>query len=202
MRAVERAYMRLVIDPAYAAAVASDADADGLTTDEVAELMALPHDVIAVERRGRHAHLWDRARAHMPRTTARAERCLSAERFQSLRHRLFSCHLWDAEAGFDLPPFGKGHEMATPLRGATLSIAAESEGEGDDEAAALAALACVERELFGFAHRVAEHDAADGMASFDLHALLDGSLAPAESLRLPTPMRWRVGRRRKAAADA
>lgn len=196
-RALERAYLRIVVDPTYAAALVAASDdgtdgVDGLTPAEVAELLQLPADVIAVERRGRHGHLWDRARAHMPRTAARAERCLAPASLDALRLRLFTHDLWNASATFDLPPYGPGHELATPLRDAAAHLAQTSDGDG--ESAALRDLAAIERELFGYEQGVASVDRTSGTSSFDLRALLAGSTAAARELRLPRPMRWRVGR--------
>ncbi|MBV1859006.1 MAG: MBL fold metallo-hydrolase [Nannocystaceae bacterium] len=191
MRAIERAYLRVLLDPSYAERL--DPVQHQLSSDEVELLRGLDPGGLEVERRGRRRHLWLRASAELPRTLRRAETRLPAPMLQSLRNRLYSEHIWHPERTMDLPVVGRGYEQATHIRDALEVLIGQ---HPSDELELLAALARLERSRLGANLTGADSRTNEGPVSclFDLTRAAAEPGTPASALRLCTAHAWSVDR--------
>ncbi|HMJ11774.1 MAG TPA: hypothetical protein VK524_10200 [Polyangiaceae bacterium] len=115
MRALERAYLRVLLDPSFEHALrdGSAMDAAQLTPGEAALLTGFSRESLDVERRARRIHLWNRARGELPRSLRRAETQLGPELRLELLEHVFCELLWQPERTLALRAFGQGYEMAS-----------------------------------------------------------------------------------------
>ena len=123
MRPIETAYMRAVLSRRVHGEVDQE---PGLTSSELAMLRDMGGNALDVERRGRVAHLLRRAASQLPRTVSAARRRLSPEALRELTDRFVDEELWRFERTLEIPVYGKGHEVATPLRAALRALAERS----------------------------------------------------------------------------
>ncbi len=202
MRAVERAYLRVLLDPHHLDRLsAEDSEHEPeLSTTDLELLRGLDPETLDVERRARRRHLWVRVRQELPRTLARAEVRLPKGVVQQLRNRLFSEHLWHPERTLPLPVFGRGYEQATHVRDALRTML---EAEPSDELRIVSGLAELERAWLaaranGDPQASTTHEV---RLAFDLARAVVELGTPAAALRLPQPRSWRLDLSGTISAD-
>ncbi|WP_394820800.1 hypothetical protein [Pendulispora albinea] len=194
MRALERAYLRMLLDPTFADRLSAPegAEASDLSTDEVQLLLGMPSESLAVERAGRQRHLWDRARTELPRTFRRAEKNLPQNMLEQIRRRLFEDLLWEWQRTLALPLYGQAFETATHVRDAILE---QSHAHPDDqELSLLGGLARIEHAVYASSRRGPKREPREEIvfttqSEYDLFAAVERHDAPAAMFRVD-PAWW------------
>ena len=189
-RPVEAAYVRLVLDPSFAARLTGDdtfAAQLGLTAMERDDLRRIPGPALAVERRGRWRSLWARVAVQLPATAARLRVRRGDEGMAALWHAYFSGEFWALEQTLDVPPHGPGMEMASTVR---LLLRRLAEQDPRPESALERDLC--ELEYHRFRVRALADGPAAGRSGFDLELALRGPQLPAQDLLAAGPVLWDI----------
>ncbi len=189
-RPVEAAYVRLVLDPGFAARLAVDdafAAQLGLTTTERDDLRQICGPALAVERRGRWRSLWARVAVQLPATAARLRARRGEAGMTALWHAYFSGEFWALDQTLDVPPHGPGMEMASTVRLLLRRLAEQEPGP----ASALERDLC-ELEYHRFRVRVLADGPAAGGSEFDLELALRGPQLAAQDLLAAEPVLWDI----------
>lgn len=189
-RPVEAAYVRLVLDPSFAARLAVDeafAAQLGLTTTERDDLRQISRPALAVERRGRWRSLWARVAVQLPATAARLRARCGEAGMTALWHAYFSGEFWALDQTLDVPPHGPGMEMASTVRLLLRRLA-----EQDPSPATALERDLCELEYQRFRVRVRADGPAAGRSGFDLELALRGPQLPAQDLVVEQPVLWDI----------
>lgn len=187
-RAVERAYVRLILDPAFERRVRDDdafAAALGLDAADVSALRQIPAEPLAVERRGRWRSLWSRVQAQLPATAARLQAVRGEAGMAALWADYYASDFWAFDHTLDVPPHGPGMEMASTVR---LWLRRDAARRPSREASLLCDLC--ELELRRFRARVLAEGPFAGASDFDLERAAAAPTLATEALT--APLRWQV----------
>lgn len=192
-RALESAYIRIILDESYEEVIRAYQRPVGLDSNDVAALRAIPTDALKVERRGRWRELWERARSQMPWTVAYLEAHEAARdsgRAKLLRD-YFGHEFWSMEDTLSLPPWGPGSEMATSLKAFLHRRALQ---DPRDSFRLCADLACIEWNRFSAicTTGMAEGIIAHGHSNYDVFRVIHEPAVDAVEIRLETPLEWVV----------
>lgn len=187
-RPVERAYVRLVLDPMFERKIRDDdafAAAQGLGAADLRALREIPAEPLAVERRGRWRSLWSRVQVQLPATAARLRARLDEAGMNALWADYFAGEFWAFEHTLDVPPYGPGMEMASTVH---RWLRREAARRPSREAALLRDLC--ELELRRFHARTLAGGPFTGASEFDLERAAGAPALDAEALA--GPLRWQV----------